>query len=332
MHRTTQRLLALLLTWLVVMLPVQAQAPPDLARLIDVLEWVIEVPLTDGQRQELSPILTSLPPARLQQLSADADQLAPLLPQQRSLLRPKMRSQLLGPADLLGQWLQRTQAGAGQIVVAGEPPLTQQSLAAFCEWLLFTIDPTTSPIPSAPMASTLEGVLSGLYPDLNPGQRAQLASLPQQWAGLRKRWPALSSAERDQLCAQWRIMLGPLLGRSQKMRLASAAVDSLSKAIEANADAAGLATRLAKIRYLSTSLRQEKDQQCSSLADQLDMAIFDIQQGQEQLESMQKLNDLSTQIAERSKLPGNDLNSLQPMFFVRGGIFVGNDGGLPYRY
>ncbi len=35
MHRTTQRLLALLLTWLVVMLPVQAQAPPDLARLIE---------------------------------------------------------------------------------------------------------------------------------------------------------------------------------------------------------------------------------------------------------------------------------------------------------
>ena len=307
MHRMTQRLLALLLTWLVVTLPIAAQAPPDLARLTDVLEWVIEVPLTEGQRQALVPILTSLPAARLQQVAADADQLAPLLPQQRSLLRPAMRTQLLGTADPLSQWLKRIQSGAGQIVVSGDPPLTQQSLAAFCEWLLFTIDPTTSPIPSSQMASTLEGVLSGLYPDFSPGQRAQLATLPQQWAGLRKKWPALSAAERDQLSAQWRTMLGPLLGRSQKMRLASAAVDSLSKAIEANVEAAGLATRLAKIRYLSNSLRQEKDPQCSSLADQLDMAIFDIQQGQEQLESMQKLNDLSAQIAERSKLPGNTL-------------------------
>ena len=317
------------LAGLVCGLPGWAEDGPRISRLTDLVEWVIDIPLTEAQRASLGSLLTSLPEARLQEAATDADRLEKLSSEQRSSLRPQLRSRLLSAGSPLASWAQQTETSAAQVIVAGPPPLTQQVVSSLTEWLLFAVDPSTPPEAYPQLRVSLGTGLIQIYPRLQAPQRAHLLTLPQQWANLRKKWPSLSSSEREQLRAQWKTVLGHIVRREDKMRLAKAVIDNLKQALDQHVD---ITPKLAKLSTLCASLRKENDPECTALADQLDIAILNFQQGQQQAEAIQKINELSSQLARRSKLPGTDPASLKPVFMRQGGIFVGGDGRLPYRF
>ena len=301
--------------------------------LADLCEWVLQVPLTEAQRQSLSQLAATLPASRIQQLSADGQRLQALDPSQRSGLRAELLTHVLAGGDPLAAWAKQTESTAGQVEVAGDPALTSQTLAAFGEWLLFAVDPDNPPVVSAQLASVLDTALEDLYPTLNATQRTQLGQLPLNWASLRKRWPGLDATQRQQLQAKWRAQLGPLFSRQDKLRLAKLALDQCLLTLQ-NGEPGELDPKLARLQFLANSLRMEKDAKCSDAASQIDLIVADIQRdlGQQQA-SLDAINKLSDEISERSQLPGIDSESLKPMFFgPRGGLFVGDGEGLPYRY
>ena len=295
-------------------------------------EWVLQVPLTEAQRQSLAQLAATLPAQRLAQLTGDEQRLEATAPQQRDSLRAEFRSHLLTGGDGLASWAQQTERSAGLVMVAGVPALTNQTLAALCEWLLFAVDPDHPPVVSTQLADILDKAVEDLYPTLDSGQRAQLAELPAHWASLRKQWSDLSAAQREQLQSKWRKQMGPIFQRQSKLQLAKLALDQCLLTLQ-NGEPGDLDPKLARLQFLSNGLRQEKDPQCARAASQLDLVIADIQRGQQQQDSIDAINNISEEIVERNQLPGIDSNSLQPMFFgPRGGLFVGDGNGRPYRY
>jgi len=298
----------------------------------DLCEWVLQVPLTEAHRQSLAQLAATLPAQRLAQLSGDEKRLQATDPQQRNPLRAEIRSHLLTGGDGLAAWAQQTESNAALVVVAGDPALTHQTLAALCEWLLFAVDPDHAPVVSAQLADILDKAVEDLYPRLDLAQRAQLAQLPANWASLRKQWPDLSSDQREQLQSKWRKQMGPIFQRQSKLQLAKLALDQCLLTLQ-NGEPGDLGPKLARLQFLANGLRQEKDSQCDYAASQLDLVIADIQRGQQQQTSIDAINKISEEIVERNQLPGIDSNSLQPMFFgPRGGLFVGDGNGRPYRY
>lgn len=302
------------------------------APLADLCEWVLQVPLTEAQRQSFAQLASSLPAPRLAQMNADEQRLRAANPQQRDSLRAELRGHLLAGSDALASWAQQTESTSGLVLVAGDPALTNQSMAAFGEWLLFAVDPENPPVVSAQLAQILDKAVEDLYPTLDAAQRTQLAQLPLNWASLRKQWPALETAQREQLQAKWRAQLGPVFQRQSKLQLARLALDQCLLTLQ-NGEPGDLDPKLARLQFLANGLRQEKDPQCSQAASQLELVIADIQRGQQQQASIDAINKVSDEITARSQLPGIDSASLKPMFFgPRGGLFVGDGSGMPYRY
>jgi len=306
--------------------------------LADLCEWALQVPLTEAQRQSLSQLAASLPASRIQQLSADGQRLQAVAPAQRSGLRPEILGHVLAGSDPLAAWAQKTENTAGQVVVAGDPALTSQTVAAFGEWLLFAVDPDNQPVVSPQLAAVLDTALEDLYHTLNATQQAQLVHLPLAWASLRKQWPGLDATQREQLQTKWRAQLGPVFSRQDKLRLAKLALGQTLMTLQ-NGEPGELDPKLARLQYLANSLRMEKDAKCADAAAQIDLVIADIQRNQAQQQpqvsqsSLDAINKLSDEIADRSQLPGIDSESLKPMFFgPGGGLFVGDNEGLPYRY
>lgn len=332
MRQPKQLFLSLLLGLISFVNPVAADGLGKPSPLVDLCEWALQIPLTEAQRQSLNQLAASLPPARIQQLTADEQRLQALNPSQRSPLRPEISAHLLAGSDPLTAWAQQTQNTAAQVVVAGDPALTSQTLAAFGEWLLFAVDPDNPPVVSEKLASVLDTALGDLYPTLDASQRTKLVQLPLGWASLRKQWPGLDSTQRQQLQTKWRALLGPLFSRQDKLRLAKLALDQCLLTLQ-NGEPGELDPKLARLQFLANSLRMEKDPKCSDAAGQIDLVIADIQRNQPQQTSLDAINKLSEEIAERSQLPGINSESLKPMFFgPRGGLFVGDGEGLPYRY
>ncbi len=300
--------------------------------LADLCEWALQVPLTEAQRQSLAQLITGLPPSRLAQMNADEQRLQATDVQQRNSLRAELHGHLLGGSDALASWALQTESTSSLVLVAGEPALTSQAMAAFCEWLLFAVDPENPPVVSAQLAAILDRAVEDLYPTLDATQRAHLAQLPLGWASLRKQWPGLDAAHREQLQSKWRAQLGPIFQRQSKLQLAKLALDQCLLTLQ-NGEPGDLDPKLARLQFLANGLRQEKDPQCAQAASQLDLVIADIQRGQQQQASIDAINKVSDEISQRSQLPGIDSTSLKPMFFGRrGGLFVGDGTGMPYRY
>lgn len=304
--------------------------------LADLCEWELQIPLTEAQRQSLIQLAASLPASRTQQMSADGQRLQAVDPGQRATLREELLAHLMAGGDPLALWARQTQISANQVAVAGDPALTSQTLDAFCEWMLFAVDPDNQPVVSAQLASVMDTALEDLYPTLNEAQRTQLVQLPLNWASLRKQWPGMDPDKRQQLQAKWRALLGPLFSRQDKLRLAQLALNQCMLTLK-NGEPGELDPKLARLQFLANSLRMEKDPKCSDAASQIDLVVADIQRNQQQAQqeqsSLDAINKLSDEIAERSQLPGIDSESLRPMFFgPRGGLFVGDGEGLPYRY
>ena len=322
MHKTKQALILLLFC----SSAISAQTPSRVARLADLSEWALQIPLTESQRQSLSPLLENL--ASTSRLDKDADLLDATAPFQREPLRPALLSDLNQAG--LGAWVEQVRAQAGEVVISGAPPLTGQALQALAEWLDFAVDPEHSPLPSPALEDTLRQSLLVQYPQMSPNDQQSLAELPERWAALRKQWPTYSEAKRQQLLDGWRARLRPLLRRQDKIKLALASLEACRQELQTTSSLGDSISK--RLQALSASLRQEKDDRCTQLADQIDGLFLNLDPGDLQQDSLDQINQTLAEAERRSHLSASDPQSLRPMFQYRGGIFVGGDGGRPYRF
>lgn len=317
-------------TWLA-----QAQPETDLSvaqteNAVDLVEWVMALPLTEVQRHSLRGLLRQLPESRQEVLRGDVQRLLSTPPSQRPVLRGELLTHLQMDANLAA-WILRTESQAGRVVVA-QPELTYQVAEAFTEWVAFALEPSTFPQANPAVVEAIEDLLRQLAPQLQAEQLAQLTRLPAEWAALRRAWPDMQPAQREALRARWKPLLGQLIRQQDRLRVARVAISELKDTLVSGQSEVELAARISRLKQLSSSLRLEKTAECSLVADQLDLLVFNLEQGQEELKTMDQLNQTFSQIVERSQLPGNDPQSLRPLFFYRGGIFIGGSEGLPLRF
>lgn len=297
---------------------------------VDLVEWVMALPLTEVQRNSLKSVLSQLPNSTQDVLRGDVQRLLSTAVAQRPLLRGELLAHLQMDANLAG-WITRTESQASRLI-ATQPELTYQVAEAFTEWVAFALEPSTFPQANPAVVEAIEDLLRQIAPQLKADQLAQLTRLPAEWAALRRSWPGMEPAQREALRARWKPILGQLIRQQDRLRVARVAISELKDSLLSGQSEAELAARISRLKQLSASLRLEKTAECTQVADQLDMLVFNLEQGKEQLETMDQLNQTFAQIAERSQLPGNDPQSLRPLFFYRGGIFIGGGEGLPLRF
>ena len=183
---------------------------------IEFVEWLMQVPLTDGQKEFVESELRKSWRANkrediegLKKILDARDQFASLTADQRELARQKILD------DAMKQWRGNPAPDARMMVeiydcshkpiASGEPPLTQQSVDALVELLCFAAGQTVgvSCTPPADIKAKLAEQIAANYPAMTPEQRQKIAATPLEWAALRVAWPAYSDAERQQYINAW---------------------------------------------------------------------------------------------------------------------------------
>ena len=188
----------------------------DVDASIEFIEWLMQVPLNDGQKQFVETEMRKSWRENkrddidgVRKILDTRDQLAVLPSDQREFARQKILD------DAMKQWRNDPAPDARMMVeiydcshkaiAPGNPPLTQQSVDALVECLCFAAGQTVgvSCTPSADIKARLAQQVSTNYSSMTPDQQQKIAAMPLQWAALRVAWPAYSDAERQQYVNAW---------------------------------------------------------------------------------------------------------------------------------
>jgi hypothetical protein len=143
-------------------------------------------------------------------------ELAAMKPAEREVARQALLE------EVLKQWRNDTQSPAARMMVgiyddthkpiaAGNPPLTQQNVDAFAEFICFAARQTAGATTTAvrvkfpkEMREKLAADLGANYANLPDEQKALIARMPLAWAAIRLLWAELPEAERTQYIEGWK--------------------------------------------------------------------------------------------------------------------------------
>lgn len=203
------------------------------------MEWVLDAPLTAGQRAEVQEMLVQGfrkgDPATINgtaQFLKLREQVFALPVEQRELLRARVQPELLQQwraqrEDPSAQWMLSVYDAAHKPLAPGKPALTRQVADAYAETLCFMVTEVSGkPVQAdAKYKSEFAASLAKLYGQWPAEQQEQLQQLPLLWAALRAGWPQMPEADRAKLREQWKGVLAQIFPPSKEQ----AELDALGK-------------------------------------------------------------------------------------------------------
>ena len=196
--------------------------PPLTVELVDrtsgFIEWLLDVPLTDGQRQTIRDGLVEswtsnnredvegiLDLLQLEAQVRELDEATRLA--LRAQVQPGLVQQLRDqPEDEGAQWLLAIYEAGHQPIADGDPPLTRQATDAYAEFLCFVIAQGLGQEgfePPAEFKGEFAKTVAAGYADLSPEEKQELAQMPLAWAAVRIEWAKMPDEQKQQYRAQW---------------------------------------------------------------------------------------------------------------------------------
>jgi hypothetical protein len=198
--------------------PTLTQATLD--SLTDFLEWLIEVPFTEEQRQVIAhAVIDSWKKNDRPDIQGVQDvlklraQLATMTAEQKMLVRQTAQPEVIKTArsetDAISKVVVQVYDAAHKPIAAGNPPLTRQAADAMLEVLFFMAsqvrlgDTAAQPSPTPQMKEVWANNLAANYGKTDAAARKSIAGMPITWAALRMTWPDLPAADKAKARAQW---------------------------------------------------------------------------------------------------------------------------------
>jgi hypothetical protein len=187
----------------------------------DFIEWMLDVPFTQGQRDELKAHFVD---AWAKNDRGEIDGVAQIIKgrieldkltdaNKKELARQAIRAEVLkqwraeaGQGDAMAKQMLGIYDAAHQPLVTGDPPLTRQATDATIEVIHFMasrVAGTSDFVASEPEKEQFAKSLAAAYPTMPRENRDELAKMPTYWAALRVAWPELSRDEQSKLTAAW---------------------------------------------------------------------------------------------------------------------------------
>lgn len=217
----------------------------------DFLDWLMQSPLTDaqkatveneirgywqkGDRKEIDGIVEFL---------KGRQELAAMKPAERDVARQAILELVLK------EWRNDKQSPTARMMVeiydnthkplaAGDPPLTQQNVDAFAEFICFAARQTAGETKAVrvefpkEMREKLAKDLAANYGNLPDEQKQLIAKMPLAWASIRLLWAELPEAERSQYVEGWKqspqmVELGKAIKASEPVAAAPAAANPMA--------------------------------------------------------------------------------------------------------
>ncbi len=214
----------------------------------DFIEWLMETPLTVGQRSTLETELRTYWQTNrkdeidgIVELLGVRDQLAAMKPAEREVARqavldPVMKEWRRDKKSAAAKMLVGIYDAAHKPIAKGTPPLTRQSVDAFAEFLYFAATQAAGApevTPPAEIKAQLAKLVTKGYAKMPKDQRELIAEMPLVWAALRASWADLPAQDRDQYVAAWKatpalVQLGTALDPSKAPAATATATASRS--------------------------------------------------------------------------------------------------------
>jgi hypothetical protein len=195
--------------------PPLTQAKVD--QVADFLEWLIEVPFTDEQRQMIAQnIIESWKKNDREDINGVEEvlklrgQLSEMNKEQKELARQAAQPELIKQArketDPVAKMIVQVYDAAHQPIAQGDPPLTRQATDALLESLFFMasqVNGGSEVTPTPQMKEQWAKALAGSYGQADEAARKEMAEMPMRWAAMRMMWPGLSEQDKANVKAQW---------------------------------------------------------------------------------------------------------------------------------
>jgi hypothetical protein len=194
----------------------------DVNAVNDFIEWVLDVPFTDAQRDALRDHFVAAWKANdrgeiegVGQIITGRAQLDKVTDaNKKELARQAMRAQIVkllrgeaGRGDAMSRMVIGIYDAAHHPLAAGDPPLTRQATDATLEILYFMAARVTGAAadvaPGSEQRDQFAQQLAAAYGTMPRENREELARMPMSWAALRVAWPELSREEQAKLTAAW---------------------------------------------------------------------------------------------------------------------------------
>lgn len=242
--------------------------------LTDFVEWMIEVPMTQQQRQRMREILVAewktAKPAELdgvEEFQKARRQLAEMPPAKRELARQAMQPQALEDwrkqTDDLPRMIVEIYDAAHKPIAAGVPPLTRQASDAGLELLYFMACQTLGGQEVRPDATAKDEWARRMiaeYPKADAKTRQSIAQMPAAWAGVRYAWAELPEAKRREARESWAAMPAiQQLAQKLKSLRTEAAATAARGGIDFDAAMAKLQKNHANYQFMSNMLRMQHE-------------------------------------------------------------------------
>lgn len=182
-------------------------------------EWLLDAKLTAEQRRQFQDsLINTWKAGRTDEIQGTVnviqfgDQLNQKTPQEREAYRQVLQSKFLEqvraqPNSALSRWVLDVYDSAHKPLAAGNPPLTQQVVDAYAEFMEFMVFECTGKRQfeaARTFKDALAQALIARYKQMTPAQQAGLAQVPALWAVMQARWPATPEDEKQKLRDQWR--------------------------------------------------------------------------------------------------------------------------------
>jgi hypothetical protein len=183
----------------------------------DFLEWLLEVPFTDQQRQTIREGILEIW-NRKDQKEIDATleivklrrQMAATEPTQAEFARAKVQSSFIAEMrkdpEGLSRLLVEVYDAGHRSIAAGKPPLTRQSADAMLEIVYFmssVLEQGPTITPTHEEKDRWAAKLAEQYATIPDAQKIGISQMPLTWAALRWAWPTLADSEKNKLKVQF---------------------------------------------------------------------------------------------------------------------------------
>jgi hypothetical protein len=216
-------------------------------------EWLLDAPLTQGQRQEIQEAAVEVwqrgdmeTMANILGIVQAFGQVVQLGETQRMQVRQELQPALLAearqhPGNDLSRWMLQVYDAAHVSIAPGTPPLTRQVAEAYAEVQHFLLGVVATgqarPI-EQDFGPTGRDVwvqaIADDYPRYGPEYQRKLTEMPLFRAAIGEAWPALTAAEQTQLRNQWRPVVEAMLAETNCDTFASLARSDLVEPTDAH--------------------------------------------------------------------------------------------------
>lgn len=186
-------------------------------RVHDFLEWVLDVPLTEDQKEHIqAELVRSWNADNRSEIDGCAellkvyDQVNQLDAAKRDFARQAIQAEALkawrAGKDDIDRYLVAIYDAAHKPLAAGDPPLTRQVTDSVAELMYFMaseVDGGGTVTPTQEVKDRFAEQVAQTWAAASPETRKQTAAMPLVWAGVRAAWPELSADQRKALVAQF---------------------------------------------------------------------------------------------------------------------------------